>query len=135
MSSRGQDAQERPPLARTTAGWSGAATCGSRTPREPMHPGRPRGPGPPFPPDSDCHVPLRKRLLSQLCHVSGGSQPFAGCQPNYRIKCGVGGVRVPGSRRGLSTDTSGRYANTTVSPPATEAARHITALRARADSV
>jgi hypothetical protein len=34
------------------------------------------------------HVPLRKWLLSQLCHVSGGSKPSAGRQPNYRIKCG-----------------------------------------------
>jgi hypothetical protein len=34
------------------------------------------------------HVPLRKRLLSQLCHMSGGSQPSAGRQPNYWIKCG-----------------------------------------------
>jgi hypothetical protein len=34
------------------------------------------------------HAPLRKRLLSQLCHVSGGSQPSTGRQPNYRIKCG-----------------------------------------------
>jgi hypothetical protein len=40
----------------------------------------------------------------------------------------VGGVRVPGSRRVLSTDTSGRYADTTVSPPVTEAARRITVL-------
>jgi hypothetical protein len=34
------------------------------------------------------HVPLRKQLLSQLCHVFGGSKPSAGRQPNYRIKCG-----------------------------------------------
>jgi hypothetical protein len=33
------------------------------------------------------HVPLRKCLLSQPCHVSGGSQPSAEGQPNYRIKC------------------------------------------------
>jgi hypothetical protein len=34
------------------------------------------------------HLPLWKRLLSQLYHVSGGSQPSAGGQPNYHIKCG-----------------------------------------------
>jgi hypothetical protein len=42
------------------------------------------------------HVPLRKRLLSQLCHMSGGSQPSAGRQPNYRIKCGWVGCVCPG---------------------------------------
>jgi hypothetical protein len=35
-------------------------------------------------------------------------------------------VRVPGLGRGLSIDTSGRYADTMVSPPVTEAARPIT---------
>jgi hypothetical protein len=37
--------------------------------------------------------------------------------------------------RGLPTDTLGRYADTTVSPPVTEAARHITMLCARAGGV
>jgi hypothetical protein len=35
----------------------------------------------------------------------------------------------------ISTDTSGRFADTTVSPPVTEAARRIAALRARAGGV
>jgi hypothetical protein len=34
------------------------------------------------------HVHLRKRLLGQICHMSGGSHPSAGHQPNHRIKCG-----------------------------------------------
>jgi hypothetical protein len=47
----------------------------------------------------------------------------------------VGGVRVPDSGRGLSTDASGRYADTTVSPPVTEAACHITTPRMKAGGV
>jgi hypothetical protein len=42
---------------------------------------------------------------------------------------------VPKIGHGLPTDTLGRYADTTVSPPVTEAARRITALRARAGGV
>jgi hypothetical protein len=47
----------------------------------------------------------------------------------------VGGVRVPKTEHGLPTDTLGRYADTTVSPPVTEVARHITTLRAQAGGV
>jgi hypothetical protein len=39
------------------------------------------------------------------------------------------------TEHGLATDTLGRYADTTVNPPVTEAARHITARRARASGV
>jgi hypothetical protein len=47
----------------------------------------------------------------------------------------VVGVRVPEIGHGPPTDTLGRYADTTVSPPVTEAARRITAPRARASGV
>jgi hypothetical protein len=47
----------------------------------------------------------------------------------------VGGVRMPGSGRGLVTDTSGRYADTTVSPPVTKVARRITTPRTKAGGV
>jgi hypothetical protein len=47
----------------------------------------------------------------------------------------VGGVRVPETGHGLPTDTLARYADTTVSPPITEAVRRITAPRARARGV
>jgi hypothetical protein len=42
---------------------------------------------------------------------------------------------VPKTKHGLPTDTLGRYADTTVSPPITKAVRHITTLRARAGGV
>jgi hypothetical protein len=38
---------------------------------------------------------------------------------------------VPKTRHGLPTDTLGRYTDTTVSPPVSKAARHITVLCAR----
>jgi hypothetical protein len=44
----------------------------------------------------------------------------------------VVGVRVPKTGHGLPTDTLGKYADTTVSPPVTEAPGRITAPRARA---
>jgi hypothetical protein len=81
------------------------------------------------------HVPLGKRPLKQHCHVSGGSQPSAGSHPNYRIKCGWLGVRVPMTGYGLPTDTLGRYVDTTVSPQVTEVACRITAPCARASGV
>jgi hypothetical protein len=47
----------------------------------------------------------------------------------------VGGVRVPKIGHGLPTNTFDRYADTTVSPPVTEAARRITVLYTRAGGV
>jgi hypothetical protein len=47
----------------------------------------------------------------------------------------VGGVRVPKTEHVLPTDTLDMYADTTVSPPVTETARHITALHVRAGGV
>jgi hypothetical protein len=47
----------------------------------------------------------------------------------------VDGVRVPKIGHGLPTDTLGRYADTMVSPPVTEAARRITVLCAQVGGV
>jgi hypothetical protein len=53
-----------------------------------------------------------------------------------RVRCPRGsGLRVPVTGRGLPTDTLGRYVDTTVSPPVTDAARRITVLCARAGGV
>jgi hypothetical protein len=81
------------------------------------------------------HVPLGKRPLNQHRYVSGGSQLSVGSQPNYRIKMWVGEVRMLETGHGLPTVTLGRYADTTVSPPVTEAARRITTPRTQAGGV
>jgi hypothetical protein len=47
----------------------------------------------------------------------------------------VGGLRVPKIGHGLPTDTRGKYADTTVSPSVSKAARHIIAHCARASGV
>jgi hypothetical protein len=47
----------------------------------------------------------------------------------------VGGERVPETGHGLPTNTLGRYADTTVSPPVTNAAPRITTPRTQAGGV
>jgi hypothetical protein len=81
------------------------------------------------------HVPLRKRPLNQHRHVSGGYQPSARSQPNYRIKCWWLGCAHPRQSMGCPLTCWAGMGDCTVSPPVTEAARHITAPRAWAKDV
>jgi hypothetical protein len=81
------------------------------------------------------HVPLRKLLLNQRRHVSGGFLSSARSQPNYRIKCGWLGCACLRQGMGCLLTRWACMADITVSPPVTEAARHVTAPRAWARGV
>jgi hypothetical protein len=81
------------------------------------------------------HVPLRKRPLNQHRYVFGGFLPSARSQHNYRIKCGWLGCAHPRQGMGCSLIRWAGMGDITVSPPVTEAARHITAPRAWARDV
>jgi hypothetical protein len=73
-----------------------------------------------------CHVALRRLQPGQPCRVSCGSKASQAHQPNHRIKCRGCACR---GRAWAGHCHEGRPAVTTVSPPVTEAARHITVRR------
>jgi hypothetical protein len=81
------------------------------------------------------HVPLRKHPLNQHHHVSDEFQPSARSQPNYRIKCGWLGCACLRQGMGCPLTRWAGMGDNTVSPPVTEAARHVTTPRAWARGV
>jgi hypothetical protein len=92
------------------------------------------GPDLPFPREGVrcCHVPPRWRQLGQPCHVPVAEGLPRDAGPTITLNAGRWTTQT---ENGLPTDTLGRYANTTVSPPVSKAARRITVLGARARGV
>jgi hypothetical protein len=73
-----------------------------------------------------CRLKLpRRRLQGQPFHVPAAEGLPLGASPTTTLNAGWW-AGVPKTGHGLPTDTLGRYADTTVSPPVSKAARRIT---------
>ena len=106
---------------------SGATTQGP-DPRKPRTLRTASGARTPFSPGRSPtrHVVPRRLQTGRPCRVSCGSKPSPVHQPDRRIKCE--GCACRGSAWAVHCH-AGRAADTTVSPPVTKAARHITVRR------
>jgi hypothetical protein len=113
---------------------SGAATCVSQTPLGLSIRTGLGGLNLPFPREGvRCrHVP--PQAAKGTPRARGRGLPW-GASPTTALNAVVGGRRMPKTGRGLPTDTLGRYAVTTVSPPVSKVARRITVHCARASGV